>query len=550
MRLFEILKTSYENFSETMQDFLNKSFGGLGQAYSQSSIFGSVLEGIKGVMQNMMFYIEDAMTEQNIFTATRKKSIYSLAKISGYDAYYGAAASGTVLISNKISNSTDKIVIEDECQLMNDSTGVTYSVDLPVDSMVIDMSKPLVTHSISILQGTWKRAIATAKGEPLETIEAEVNSLYDINHMKVYVNGERWSISSCLYDMIEDEHSCVVKNGYDSGFSVMFGNGYHGHNLNEGDQITVKYISHDGSLGNISPSDDVTLKFKSSIRNSIGDLVEANDLLNITITSYICGGTDADTIANVKELVGMNSRSLVLASEDNFKMFLKRFSFVGQFNLMSSRNSTKITCIAFSNFKNHLSTPSDYLKLSKESMLLTDNQKSMIIQALEQSNKAFVGTSLTFVDPIIRRYSIMCYIKLSTSTIKDSIKNSITNVISNYFMSLPTDTLFISKSELISYVTENTNGLLSFDLDFISEADEIARYRGYWNKKELHFTSSKDLSYVDVRTIYDKSDMIGLDEVGNIRLKTNLEMPIIHKCTMTYDDMTQQQVEPIQFFFL
>ena len=165
MRLFEILKTSYENFSETMQDFLNKSFGGLGQAYSQSSIFGSILEGIKGVMQNMMFYIEDAMTEQNIFTATRKKSIYSLAKISGYDAYYGAAASGTVLISNKISNSTDKIVIEDECQLMNDSTGVTYSVDLPVDSMVIDMSKPLVTHSISILQGTWKRAIASA-GEP------------------------------------------------------------------------------------------------------------------------------------------------------------------------------------------------------------------------------------------------------------------------------------------------------------------------------------------------------------------------------------------------
>lgn len=46
----------------------------------------------------------------------------------------------------------------------------------------------------------------------------------------------------------------------------------------------------------------------------------------------------------------------------------------------------------------------------------------MIIQALEQSNKAFVGTSLAFVDPIIRRYSIMCYIKLSTSTIKDSIK--------------------------------------------------------------------------------------------------------------------------------
>ena len=350
--------------------------------------------------------------------------------------------------------------------------------------------------------------------------------------------------------MIEDEHSCVVKNGYDGGFSVMFGNGYHGHNLSEGDQIIVKYISHDGSLGNISPSDDVTLKFKSSIRNSIGDLVEANDLLNITITSYICGGTDADNISNVKELIGMNSRSLVLASEDNFKMFLKRFSFVGQFNLLSSRNSTKITCIAFSKFNDLISDPTDYLELDEKNMLLTDNQKSMIIHALEQSNKAFVGTSLAFIDPIIRKYSVICYIKLSTSSIKDSIKLSISNSISNYFMSLPTNTLFISKSDLISYVTKNTNGLLSFDLDFISEADELARYRGYWYKKELQFTSSKDLTYVDVRTIYDKTDMIGLDEVGNIRLKTNLEMPIIHRCTMTYDDMTQQQVDPIQFFFL
>ena len=75
MRIFDILETSYSNFTETMTNFLNKTFGGLGQAYGPSSIFGALLEGIKGVMQNMMFYIEDAMTEQNIFTAVRKKSI-------------------------------------------------------------------------------------------------------------------------------------------------------------------------------------------------------------------------------------------------------------------------------------------------------------------------------------------------------------------------------------------------------------------------------------------------------------------------------------------
>ena len=103
------------------------------------------------------------------------------------------------------------------------------------------------------------------------------------------------------------------------------------------------------------------------------------------------------------------------------------------------------------------------------------------------------------------------------------------------------------KGYLLGYVSKENNYILKNLMDWgkilygqIKKVDED------YKSMEIKVY----LSYVDVRTIYDKSDMIGLDEVGNIRLKTNLEMPIIHKCTMTYEDMTQQQVEPIQFFFL
>ena len=65
-----------------------------------------------------MVYIEDAFTEQNIETATRKKSIYSLAKISGYEPYYGSAASGILnasLISNtNLSSQIKKIYIDNQ----------------------------------------------------------------------------------------------------------------------------------------------------------------------------------------------------------------------------------------------------------------------------------------------------------------------------------------------------------------------------------------------------------------------------------------------------
>ena len=549
MRIFDILETSYSNFTETMTNFLNKTFGGLGQAYGPSSIFGALLEGIKGVMQNMMFYIEDAMTEQNIFTAVRKKSIYSLAKISGYDPFYGSAATGTVLLSNKIYNSSAKVVILDETILVDNSSGIKYSLDLPTDSLVIDMSKPLVTHEVKVIQGVWNRASATAKGEALETIEANINGLYDSEYLRVYVNGEQYSIASCLYDMVENEHSCVVKNGYEGGFSVMFGNGYHGKCLNNGDQIIVKYIIHDGSTGNINPSSGVELEFSSIIYDALGNNVNANDLIQITINNYICGGSDADTISNVRELVGMNSRSLVIAGEDNFKMFLKRFSFLGQFNLLTSKNSLNITCIPFAKFKDKIKSTSDYLELENSDLLLTQSQKDMIKNALDNSNKTFTGVTISFIDPVIRKYSILCYIKLNTVSTKDSIKIKVSDAISKYFMDLSDNVTFISKSDLINYVVTNVQGMSSFDLDFVSEADEIARKNGYWYKKELTQVSGQ-LTYTDVRTIYDKTDMIGLDEVGNIRLRTNLEMPIVHRCTMTYDDFTQQQVDPIQFFFI
>jgi hypothetical protein len=72
MKLFKINETSFDNFDATVRNYLSKTLGAVGKQFSNSQIFGAIFEGIKGVMQNAMFYIEDALTEQNIFTAYRK----------------------------------------------------------------------------------------------------------------------------------------------------------------------------------------------------------------------------------------------------------------------------------------------------------------------------------------------------------------------------------------------------------------------------------------------------------------------------------------------
>lgn len=553
MRLFDILSTSFENFDETMKSFLNKVFGKEGQEYSKANIFSVVFEGIKGVMQNMMFYIEDAVTEQNVFTATRKKSVYSLAKISGYDPWYGSAATGTVLISSKITNGTgtasSKILIPNYTTLQDKSSGTVYTLMLSNDYIMLDLNLPLTSYDVKFVEGSWRTATAVAEGNAMETLTIAPHGLFDKNYLDVYVNGEKWSATGCVYDMTEDSKEYVVTSNFDGNILLVFGDGVYGRKLSEGDNVSIMFINHNGSAGNMKITDTPELEFKDNIVDSLGNTLDGNELLNITLSNNASGGTDSDSISFVRNMIGYNSRSLVLASEDNFKMFLNRFSFIGPFNIVTYEDSLNLTVVAFSNLLQNIESVSDYYTVEEKNLLLSDYQKSVIKKSLSNSNKTFGGVSIQFVDPIIRNYSMCCYIKVDNDYEKYVVKQSISKVIGNYFLNLGTNIQYIAKSDIIKEVTDNVSNISGFDFDFISEADEIARKNGYWYKKELHKTGDTT-RYVDVRQIYDKTDMIGLDEVGNLRLNTKLEMPLLHKCTMYYDDDSQAIVDPIQYFFV
>ena len=63
MKLFSIMETAFSNFDNTVRTYLQKTFNDLGLNYTHNQIFGVIFDGMKGIMQNLMFYIEDAFTE-------------------------------------------------------------------------------------------------------------------------------------------------------------------------------------------------------------------------------------------------------------------------------------------------------------------------------------------------------------------------------------------------------------------------------------------------------------------------------------------------------
>lgn len=558
MRLFDITQTSFENFDSTIRSFLSKTMNSLGMQYSHSNVFGVIFDGIKGIMQNIMFYIEDALTEQNIFTATRKKSVYSLAKISGYEAYYGSAASGTLLgkmvVSNGLTSKATKIYIKNGTAVTNKNTNYKYAICLPTEYYAFDISRPLITHEFKVVQGFFAHSSFISEGKRLETIHINITDLFDKQYIKVTVNGKEWTQVSNLYDMSENSEEYVCTVGYDNTFDIMFGNGIYGKKLENGDNVSLEYLRHNGTLGNILPDDITDFVFDDNGYDTFGNTVNINDYMKLTMKNCISGGTNSDSIEFIRNMVGKNSRSLVLASEDNFKLFFKRFSFIGYVNCWSESNSMEVIATCMKNVTDAIDSVDDYFNLTDKDLVLSDDEKEMIITTLDNSRRSFAGITLKFQDPVIRKFAIICYVKIDNTYDKESVANQIKDLLAQFFISNLTDTQFIAKSKLIELLTTNIDKIRAVDMTIYSEMAEQAFYNGYYMKYNYKLVNGV-YQYLQTKVMYETDNEPGLDSFGNISLDTQLEMPVLSRMTYypnkdTYTKTDSFDMEPIQVYFM
>lgn len=562
MKLFSVMQTAFDNFDDTVRKYLARVFNSLGMNGNNTQVFGIIFNGIKGVMQNAMFYIEDALTEQNIFTATRKKSIYSLAKISGYEPFYGSSASGTLIGSivrgSALDSDATKIFISNNTKIVNKETGIKYLLQLPANNYIVDITKPLIKHEFKIIEGFFRTNVLYSKGVPFETFNISSNNLFDINHVEVFVNNVKYEKRDCLYDMTEMGNEYVLTVGYDNTFTIMFGNNIYGRQLYSGMTVKIQWLSHTGKSGNIYTNSLTRFVWEEKGKDTFGNSVDLNKFIKLEMNNCVSGGIDSDTIDIVKNMIGYNSRSLVLATEENYKLFFKRFSFIGRINCWSEENSMYIIAACLSDAITNIQNHNDYFNLDLNKLFINEEQKMQITTTLANSNRTFAGVTLKFIDPVIRQYSVIAFVKLKDNYNRESVKEQIRQILGNYFITLPDNTLTIYKSELITTVMNNISDIESFDLKFVSALAEEAFKNSYYIKYELT-VANNEFKFVPKKVFYEKDSEPGLDSFGNIQLDSKLEIPILHGGFNYYPNKTSTKeserkqtisMETIQFYFL
>lgn len=533
MKLFNLLDTQYNKFTQSIKSYLSNTLGSKNTNYGNTTIFGQLVNVVSAAMHNLILYIEDAFTEQNVYTAQRKKSIYNLARLSGYQPDYGKAAGVELKLDFVTSNNNLDIILNNKEPLTCTQNGLQYNLVLPQESVVMSIGEDNSSKYIYAVQGLFQSQSFVAAGGYYYTQNFKFYGNVDIAYLEVFVNNEQWGRVASIYDMDPDAKQFVVSVGYQDGIDIVFGNTTNGRKIEDGDVIKINYLVHDGEEGNIDVSNETYFIFNNNLKDLAGNIVDGNTIFNIAPSNKdsVTSGTDAESKEKVRNMIGLNSRSLVLASTDNYKELINKFSFCGYNRTWSEPGTMEVKSIIMNNYKIILNSNKTYFDLTENDFKLTNTQKSSIYNFIKNNGSQMAGVSYTIIDPDICKYAMYLYIKLKNKNSDQIyIKSKIRNLIAEFFADESFGDLYIPKSDIINLIKENISEIDGVNVYFLSERNETALQTKHYISESTVYDPTTGMykkSQEDVYLFDNENPNLGLDEHGNIYLEDPTKFPVL-----------------------
>lgn len=561
MKIFSLLDTQYNNFKIKVESFLSKQLSNRSTQYGSNTIFGQIITVVGNAIQNIMLYIEDALVEQNKYTAQRKKSIYGLAALSGYTPSFGKASVANIKLQFMPYNSAENdnpynVILNNGESMTCTQNGLIYNIVLPQEGIILSVDRDNSDKYFTAIQGNFESQRFISTGGQYYTVNFKFLGNIDLDYLTVKVNNEVWNKIDSLYDMSSDGKEYTIKASVNGGIDVVFGNETHGRALKVNDVIDITYLIHDGDNGNLNPEQETYFVFNNQLVDTNGYQYDGNSLFKVTFaeTDPITCGSNSETMQHVREMIGLNSRSLVLASPDHYKALINKFGFCGYNRTWSDPNSMVVNSMIIKNFKTNISSGKDYFNLVEDDFILNETQKHSIYEYIESSGNQVSLVKYNIFDPVICKYAMHVYIKLKSGKFnKDLINNQIKTLIGEFFTDIKSD-MFIPKSDIVHLLKTNIDGIDSVDIYFLSEKNEHAIYTGKYSEDTyiLNNLTGQYIKKTENVVIYPgENPNIGLDTHGNIYLKSNTQFPVLMGGWKYVNDEGQevQIIDPLTIIF-
>lgn len=532
LKFLSALRTQADQIKADARTYIARTYKRAGTLFTEASPFAQIVNVMAELGELIMFYVEDATVEQNIYTAQQPESIYGLSRLTGHDATRGFAATGEIEFRWKVGSDLGKIAgtglnIDARSELKCENNGLTYTLLTSQEKFRLEKSNKYKTAT-AIVQGQFEQQTFTGTGEPMQSYNAQTNTLTDHSMVSVSVNGEKWTKHESMYDLLNEEKGYIIKTGVSGGLDIYFGTGNFGAMPAAGSDIVVEYVKHKGFAGNLDDGQDIILKWDAEGTDSNGDGFDLNEYLEVTVTSSPKMGGDAESTDFTKLMAPLASKSYVLATPDNYEYFLSRygmFSYVDAYNTTSDEyldDDNVIYIFAIPDIKRKLLANQDYFSIPQNEMFFDQNEYDKMSQVIQDSGQQMVTTEVIFVKPQIRKYSMDINIRYFEGYTKQEIYNEVRARVSDYLLNI-TRRDKLPKSDIV-YILEEIDGIDAVNVRFISETEETARRLGYYE--------SKTVSVVP-------QEPVVLEEIGNGKQKYIFFKRIEELNTIQVDETTQ-----------
>ena len=546
LKFLSTIRTGSINIMADAKTYITRVYNRADTLFTVASPFSQILVVLAEMVDLIMFYIEDSVVEQNIYTAQQPESIYGMARLTGHDATRGFAATGEIEFRWKPGADMTKIAgnslnIDSRAELKFDANGLTYTLLNSNDKFKLEKTN-FSSFKTAIIQGKFESQTVTSSGEKLQSFTINTGGITDHSKVSVSVNGELWTKHESLYDLGSNEKAFLIKTGISGGLDLYFGNGSFGMVPPSGASILVEYVKHGGLSGNLDDSPDLTIKWDAEGTDSNGTEHDLNEFLDVTITSSPKMGSDRENTQFTKIMTPMASKSFVLATPDNYEYFLSRynmFSYIDAYNTTDDQyldDDNVIYIFAVPDVKKKLAKNQDYFNIPQEEMFLDQGEYDAMHKVLEDSGQQMVTTEVVFVKPQVRYYSMDINIRYFEGYTKNEIMSAVRTKVSDYLLNI-TRRDKLPKSDII-YILEEVAGIDSVNVRFISETEETALRNGYYEsvnvsvvpqepvtletvgngkQKYVFFKKIEDVKVVPVTTGADIPYTVkGLDQWGDI----------------------------------
>ena len=464
-----------------VKDYLTSTFQQAGEVFSPASAYGQILSVVLDMGKLILYYIEDSITELNIYTATREISIKSLARLAGHNPTRAISANGTLILSysgEKVDMYGNTVIIPNYTRMTNDGTGLPYLIVLNTEETRLELvAKKSI--EVKVFQGEVESQQLTGTGLPLQSYTVNPKRGYQVDNgfINIYVNNEKWKVYDSIYDIPYEAKGVVVKTGINGGLDVYFGNTYFGSIPILGSTIRIEYLTNAGNAGNIFDNSQPKFSFTDDGYDLAGDTVDLNTALNVRVGLPINFGADSEPVYLTRILAPKTSRAYVLANADNYVYFLEKFNMFSVIDAFSSFSDNDLTddnvvyLFLIPDVNKRKPSNADYFNIPINLFLLSPEEKTKIYNLIEQSGQKILTTVVKIVDPIVKKYVVNISVRSFEGYSKDVIRQTVVSKCSDYFLKNRRRDK-IPKSDLVSII-ENIDGVDSVNVWFVCEENEV-----------------------------------------------------------------------------